>query len=78
MVDCSAVANQNGQDVSTFVQWNFSQQTKQLHTQLDGGKSKNLGGKHDQNKRKIIKHLMNLPFGEEWEKGNISTGPGCS
>ena len=32
MVDCSAVANQNGQDVSTFVQWNFSQQTKQLHT----------------------------------------------
>ena len=27
---------------------------------------------------KMIKHLMNLPFGEKWEKGHISTGPGCS
>ena len=45
----------------------------------EGGKSKNLGGEAlSKNKTKIIKHLMNLPFGEKWEKGNISTGPGCS
>ena len=41
----------------------------------DSGKSKNLGGQHYQNKRKIIKHLMNLPFGKNGPNGRRVTFP---
>ena len=43
----------------------------------DGGKAKNLEGNTIKIK-KIMKNLMNLPFGEKWGKGHISTGPCCS